>query len=90
MFADKENFAAPDALLTPRKRSINEVDGVESVEQAKMIARRRDAPLARAGTQLTTAAVLQQTVTSMTSSAHLHVTNRSGQHPRCSCPWLAH
>jgi hypothetical protein len=73
MLADKENFAAPDALYTPRKRSIDEVDSVESVEAAKMIARRRDAPLAHAGTQLTTAAVQQHMVISLTSSDRPHV-----------------
>ena len=90
MLAGKENFAAPDALYMGRKRSITEVDGIESMERAKMIARRRDAPLAHAGTQLTAAAMQQQTVISFISSGRLHVTDRLGQHARCSRPWLAH
>ncbi|KAF2125720.1 hypothetical protein P153DRAFT_434167 [Dothidotthia symphoricarpi CBS 119687] len=61
VFAEKENLATSDACPKGRKRSIDEVDDVESTQSAKTLARGRDAILANTGMPLTAAAMQQHT-----------------------------
>jgi hypothetical protein len=56
--ADKENLATPKG----KKRSIDEVDSAETVENLKMLARGRDDSLLNTGMRLTTDAMQQHTV----------------------------
>jgi hypothetical protein len=56
--ADKENLATPKG----KKRSIDEVDSAETVENLKMLARGRDDSLLNTGLRLTTDAMQQHTV----------------------------
>ncbi|RMZ66540.1 guanyl-nucleotide exchange factor [Pyrenophora seminiperda CCB06] len=56
-FQDKENLATPDALFKGKKRGIEEVDSVETIESLKMLARSGDGDAVGAGMRLTTEAV---------------------------------
>ena len=61
-FGDKENLATLSEYPRGTKRSIDEVDGAETAENLKMLARGRDETLSNTGMRLTTAAMQIHTV----------------------------
>jgi hypothetical protein len=73
-FSDKENLSTPNATVKSKKRGIEEVDGAETVESAKMLAHVRDQSSSNTGMRLTTDAIQKHTVSSPPST-HLHMTN---------------
>ncbi|KNG51045.1 hypothetical protein DDE82_007676 [Stemphylium lycopersici] len=58
---DKENLATPNANSQGKKRGIEEVDGVETIENAKILAHARDETLPNTGMRLTTDAIQRHT-----------------------------
>lgn len=72
-FVNKENLASLDASAKGKKRGIEEVDGAESAENLKMLARGRDESLSSIGMQLTAAAMQRHTVGSANPSTRLLV-----------------
>lgn len=63
---DKENLVTPKANSQGKKRGIEEVDSVETIENAKILAHARDETLINTGMRLTTDAVQKHTVSLLT------------------------
>lgn len=64
-FSDKENLVTPNATVKSKKRSIEEVDGAETIESAKMLAHARDH--SPTGMRLTADAIQKHTVSLLTT-----------------------
>ena len=75
-FGDKENFEGLSAYSKGKKRGIDEVDGAESAENLKMLARGRDETLSNTGMRLTAAAMSRHTVFSIQALTHHSATNK--------------
>ena len=71
----KENLMTPQTNSNSKKRGIEEVEGVESIESVKMLARACDESLSSTGTRLTTDAVQKHTVDDTSCPAPSRATN---------------
>ncbi|KAI2482238.1 hypothetical protein Ptr902_06619 [Pyrenophora tritici-repentis] len=60
-FLDKENFATPDASQKGKKRGIDQVDSVETVQSLKMLTRSGDNGAVETGMRLTAEAMQRHT-----------------------------